>query len=177
LDQIGVRFRPLSVDVEEVMSPQETPEEFVCRAALDKARAGWAGLGPRGRAPVLGADTAVVVDDQVLGKPADVAHARRMLMDLSGRRHRVLTGVALVRGEQELSRLSASSVWFRTLSEREVEAYCATGEPLDKAGAYGIQGMAAAFISRLDGSYSGVMGLPLFETAELLAELGIGMFD
>jgi septum formation protein len=123
--------------------------------------------------PVLGADTEVVQGDEIFGKPRDAAHAAEMLRRLSGRQHDVLSGVALKRGDEILFALSVTHVTFRPLSDVEIEHYVATGEPLDKAGAYAIQGRAGAFATRLDGSYSGVMGLPLFETADLLAKAGV----
>ena len=127
--------------------------------------------------PVLAADTSVVVDGRVLGKPQDAAGARAMLGWLSGREHEVLTAVALARGGIVRTRLSSSRVRFRQLRAAEIDAYWATGEPLDKAGGYAIQGYGAAFVQRIEGSYSGVVGLPLFETAELLAEAGVPVWE
>lgn len=172
LHQIGVDFDVIDVDVDEQRGPQESTEAFVVRVALDKARAGRSALPAGSPMPVLGADTAVVIDDEVLGKPRDGADAARMLSLLSGRTHRVLTAVALVAGRETVC-VSTSKVTFRTLGDAECAAYWASGEPADKAGAYAIQGLAAVFISRLEGSYSGVMGLPLYETATLLQESGI----
>jgi len=172
LHQIGVDFNVIDVDVDEQRRPHEPAEEFVARVALDKARAGRGALPVGSPMPVLGADTAVVVDDEILGKPQDGADAGRMLSLLSGRTHRVLTAVALVAGRETVC-VSASNVTFRTLDDAECAAYWASGEPADKAGAYAIQGLAAVFISNLEGSYSGVMGLPLYETATLLQESGI----
>ena len=123
--------------------------------------------------PVLGADTAVVLGERIMGKPAGREEAIGMLGELAGREHRVLTGVALVSGGTEHYRLSESRVRFRAISAAEAEAYWASGEPADKAGGYAIQGLGAVFVSHLSGSYSGVMGLPLFETAVLLAEIGL----
>lgn len=156
----------------------ESPEQFVERLALEKAKAGFLNLGGNHFRPVLGADTAVVIDDDILGKPRDKAHAIGMLQRLSGRRHRVLSAVAVVRRDnlgqdRDLVRLSESFVDFRAITREECVAYWKTGEPADKAGAYAIQGKAAFFIERLEGSYSGVMGLPLFETGELLSQFGI----
>lgn len=191
LDQLGVRFAVVAQDVPEHYASDEAPEDYVQRLALEKARAGWQALPADAiRRPVLGADTAVVVDDTVLGKPADRAAALAMLAMLSGRAHRVLSAVAVVGatvsdvsdggelrqrlGQYRTSvRLSESRVWFRRIDEQERAAYWASGEPADKAGGYAIQGLGAIFVERLDGSYSGVMGLPLFETAELLQGLGI----
>jgi septum formation protein len=169
LDQIGVAHETLPVDVDETAHPGEVPAEYVLRLALAKARAGRA-LRPW--LPVLGADTAVVIDDAILGKPTDRADALAMLDRLSGREHRVLTAVALVSGREE-SRLSVSHVRFRTIAPAEAAAYWATGEPADKAGSYAVQGLGAIFVEQLAGSYSGVMGLPLYETAELLRRAGI----
>ncbi len=172
--QIGVTHDVVRVDVSERRLDGETAHDFVARVALDKARAGWQALRGQQRRPVLGADTAVVVDGRILGKPRDREAALAMLQLLSGRTHEVLTAVALVAGSEAV-RTSTSSVTFRTLEEAECAAYWETGEPADKAGAYAVQGLAAVFIARLEGSYSGVMGLPLFETAQLLDEFGIAM--
>ncbi len=175
LAQIGVGYKLLQVDVPEVPGPAESPEEYVLRVALAKARAGFSRLESGDPHPVLGADTAVVLQGEVLGKPQDREDALAMLQRLGGREHLVLSGVALVSAEQEQSRLSVSHVRFRPIGDAEARAYWHTGEPADKAGGYGIQGMAAMFIERLEGSYSGVMGLPLFETAQLLAQFGISL--
>jgi septum formation protein len=176
LEQIGVRYALLQVDVPEVRDPAESPEEYVLRVALAKARAGLSLLEPGDSRPVLGADTAVVVDGEVLGKPRDRDDALGMMQRLGGREHLVLSGVALVNGDEEQSRLSVSHVRFRAIGDAEALAYWDTGEPADKAGGYAIQGRAATFIERLDGSYSGVMGLPLYETAQLLQWFGIHSF-
>ncbi len=173
LQQIGVCHAVLDVVVDETPLPREAPAEYVLRLALAKARAGHA-LRPE--RPVLGADTAVVIDDEILGKPADRADAIAMLDRLAGREHRVLTAVALV-GEREETRLSVSHVRFRPLAAGEAEAYWATGEPADKAGGYAVQGLGALFVESLSGSYSGVMGLPLFETGELLRRAGISPLE
>lgn len=169
LEQIGVYYETLAVDLDENPRAGEAPGDYVVRLAIEKGRAGWRSPGRRQRRPVLGADTCIALDEKVLGKPNSPAHARDMLVRLSGRDHQVLSAVALVQGEREDRRLCTSTVRFRPLAPGEIAAYCETGEPLDKAGAYAIQGRAAAFIEHLEGSYSGVMGLPLFETAELLA--------
>mgnify|MGYP000178648519 FL=1 len=171
LNQIGVRFRQRVIEIDETARELESAEDYVRRVALEKARAVQRELG-HDEVLVLGADTAVVVDEILLGKPADCAHARQMLRLLSGRAHRVLSAVALV-GEREAARVSASAVWFRALSDAEIDTYWHTGEPQDKAGAYAIQGLGAVFVERLEGSYSGVMGLPLYETAQLLKDFGI----
>jgi len=180
LAQIGVGYERVSAPVDESVHPGEAPETFVLRIALAKARAGRAALDADGAGrgvepgvvPVLGADTAVVVDGEVLGKPRDRDHGLQMLARLAGRDHWVLSAVALI-GEREATRLSASRVSFRGLGGAECLAYWRTGEPRDKAGAYAIQGLGALFVAHLEGSYSGVMGLPLYETADLLYEFGI----
>lgn len=172
LAQIGVRFDVIDIDLDETRLPGEAPEVYVLRLALDKARAGRAQLEKARHLPVLAADTAVVVGDRILGKPSDRDDAAAMMRLLAGRTHRVLSGIALV-GEREEQDLSVSEVRFRTLSEQEADAYWESGEPRDKAGGYGIQGLGALFVEDLRGSYSGVMGLPLFETARLLAKAGI----
>ena len=175
LRQIGVRFRQQVADVDETPLDNESAQDYVVRLAVAKACAVRQQSGAD-KAPVLGADTAVVVDGRLLGKPADLAHARDMLQLLSGRRHQVLSAVALVQDRQAVA-ASVSNVWFRALSEKDIEDYWKTGEPRDKAGAYGIQGIGAIFIERLEGSYSGVMGLPLYETARLLQDFGIQVLD
>lgn len=171
LEQIGVAHRAQAVDIDERRLPGETPEDYVQRLALAKARAGAAATAGYGL-PVLGADTAVVLDGEILQKPAGREEALAMLSRLSGRSHRVLTAVALA-GARESLRLCASTVRFRPISAAEALAYWETGEPLDKAGGYAIQGRGAVFVTRLEGSYSGVVGLPLYETAQMLAEHGL----
>ncbi len=171
LGQLGLRPRVHPAHVDERRHPGEHPALYVERLALAKAHAVQARLGRD--VLVLGADTAVVLDEEILGKPEHRAAALGMLERLSGRVHRVLTAVALVEDQLAKTRISESLVRFRPISPREREAYWASGEPRDKAGAYAIQGLGALFVERLEGSYSGVMGLPLFETAELLREAGI----
>ena len=174
LGQLGITYRQLLVDVPEVQDVDEVAEMYVLRVALDKARAGRATLAPDEQRPVLGADTAVVIGGEVLGKPDGRDDALAMLAKLSGQCHQVMSAVALVGPDgDEHSRLSVSTVQFRAITQEEAEAYWETGEPRDKAGGYAIQGLAAVFVERLEGSYSGVMGLPLFETAELLQHFGI----
>jgi len=174
LDQMAVSYGRLTVDVPEDLLEGESAEIYVLRVALAKARAGRMSLGAgNAQQPVVGADTAVVLGDRVLGKPAGRADALAMLELLSGNTHRVLTGVAMVGPDnREESRLSVSHVTFRPTTLAERQAYWDTGEPKGKAGAYAIQGRGAVFIERLEGSYSGVMGLPIFETAELLRGFG-----
>ncbi len=173
LAQIGVAFAPLITSIDESVLPQETPERYVERLARGKARAGLATLQDTEQAVVLGADTAVVLDGRILGKPVDRDEALATLAALSGREHQVLTAVALASSEREEVCLVASRVRFRTLRAGEAEAYWASGEPQDKAGSYGIQGLAAVFVAEMQGSYSAVVGLPLCETAELLERFGI----
>jgi septum formation protein len=181
LSQIGVRYhlllfrsRPDSPpDVDESVLANEQPDVYVERVARAKVQAGWRLLRLRNLpfAPVLAADTTVALDGHILGKPADRKEAAEMLAALSGRRHDVFTAVALMRDERIDSAVSRSEVQFKQLSPEEIAQYSATGECDDKAGAYAIQGRAARFIMELRGSYSGVMGLPLFETGQLLDKL------
>jgi len=167
LRQIGVAFRVVAADVDETALPEEKPADYVVRVALDKAAAVWGRTG--GSLPVLAADTAVVLDGCILGKPADRAEAAAMLRRLSGRTHEVYSAVALRLGAQRTAdSLNVTRVTFADLTPEWIEAYIDSGDPMDKAGAYGVQGGAAARIVRIEGSFSGVMGLPLFETSELL---------
>lgn len=170
LQQIGVAYTPVDVEVDESWHAGETPAHYVLRVARAKALSARAALGDD--ALVLAADTTVVLDGAILGKPVDRADALRMLARLSGREHAVLSGVALAGSNCE-TRLSESQVRLRASTHAERAAYVASGEPMDKAGAYAIQGRAAVFVAHLTGSYSGVMGLPIFETAELLREAGL----
>ena len=172
LEQIGLPYGLLDVEVDETPLPGETAQDYVVRLARLKARVGHAAGSRADDLPVLAADTAVVLDDMILGKPRHRADALAMLERLSGHTHRVFSGVALV-GRQAQARLSVSEVSFRHISSQEAAAYWASGEPEDKAGAYAIQGLGAVFVTELRGSYSGVMGLPLYETAELLHDAGI----
>lgn len=173
LAQIGVSFVTLSANIDETPLPNEPAERYVERLAREKALAGLAALGPQQAAVVLGADTSVVLDGRILGKPESRAEALATLAALSGREHQVLTAVALASGERIESRVVTSRVRFRPLRPGEAEAYWETGEPCDKAGSYGIQGLAAVFVSQIEGSYSAVVGLPLCETAQLLESFGI----
>lgn len=177
LAQIAVPCVTQIASIDESPLPAEPAAVYVERLALEKARAGLRALGERADAVVLGADTAVVLDGRILGKPADFAESREMLLSLSGRSHQVMTAVALVGAGRESSRVVTSEVSFRTLGEAEIEAYWASGEPCDKAGSYGIQGLAAVFVNRVQGSYSAVVGLPLCETAEMLGQFGIACWQ
>ncbi len=176
LNQLGVSFQILDPEVDESMRGDEKPDALVRRLATLKAEAGRGLLANGGADLVLGADTIVVLGSEVLAKPRDANHACELLMGLSGRCHRVLSAVALASADGTGMRLSESRVCFRKITRQECEDYAASGEPLDKAGGYAIQGRAAAFVSDLQGSYSGVVGLPLYETAELLTEAGVVLF-
>lgn len=170
LEQIGVGFDVVSAVIDETPFVDERPDVYVRRLAEAKARAGYA-TAPG--CPTLGGDTVVVCEGALLGKPRDKQDAKRMLSMLSGSRHEVLTSVAIFDGECLLSRLSRTCVEFKILTKAQIERYWQTGEPRDKAGAYGVQGLGAVFVKQLSGSYSGVVGLPLAETAELLNEVGV----
>ena len=173
LAQIGAIFETVDVDVPEVRAADEPPRAYVERVARGKARAGLQAVIERdSSAIVLGADTEVVLGDRVFGKPRDAADAAAMLRALSGRTHDVISVVCCARATGERIATCASAVTFAELKVGEIERYVATGEPFGKAGGYAIQGRAAAFITHLSGSYSGVMGLPLFETVRLLREAG-----
>lgn len=183
LRQIGVEFEILMLREEpgragvvtEIPHAGEDPEVYVKRIAREKAEAGWNAVLWRKlpTRPVLAADTTVTIDGQILGKPADAAEAMDMLRSLSGRTHQVLTAIAVIANDDMNEAFSRSEVRFADISEAILAAYCATKEPYDKAGSYGVQGHAAQFIEHISGSYSGIMGLPLFETAKLLQMAGI----
>ena len=172
LRQIGVEFSVLAQDIDETPGKGESPAALVKRLAQQKA---GTALGQLASSPVvvLGADTVVVLGDQLLGKPQSSSEAVSMLTRLGGTRHRVLTAVSLVDSQRQETVLSVSAVRFRTISEDEARSYWATGEPTGKAGGYGIQGRGAVFVESIHGSFSGVMGLPLFETARLLQQFGV----
>jgi septum formation protein len=183
LRQINVPFETLlpdvdglpGGDVEEVPQQGEAPPDYVRRVTLEKARAGVLRARQRAQAPglVLAADTEVAIDGEALGKPCDATHAAQMLARLSGRSHEVLSAVALAASDGRVDiRLARSTVWLKAIGPDELRRYIASGEPLDKAGGYAIQGLGALFVTRLEGSYSAVMGLPLYETAELLRNSG-----
>lgn len=182
LRQIGIEFEllmlrdqpPRGPDISEAALPNESAEEYVNRVTRDKAAGAWQAIFWR-RLPirtVLAADTTVVLDGRTLGKPADIAEATAMLRALSGRTHQVLTSVVVQNDDNVWQATQSSEVTFGTLPDDAVRTYCATPEPYDKAGGYAIQGMAAVFIERIVGSYSGIMGLPLFETVQLLKQAG-----
>lgn len=186
LKQIGVSFAtlllrealPRLADVDEACLPCEAPADYTCRIARKKAGTGWVQLIQRKlpQLPVLAADTIVVLNGRIFGKPENSVHAQEMLIALSGQTHQVLTAVAVAAQNGTQMRLSTSTVRFRNISKREISMYLASDEAHDKAGGYAIQGMAAVFITEITGSYSGVMGLPLFETAQLLEESGMEIF-
>ncbi len=172
LEQIGISCDVVPSELDEEMLPGETPDHYALRVALDKARS----VAARTEGEiVIAADTIVVLDNAVLGKPVDQADAVRMLTMLSGRMHRVITGLAVIDSEagRELSATSVTRVWFRALDQESIFSYAASGEPLDKAGAYGIQGRGALFVDRIDGCYFNVVGLPLALLADLLSAAGI----
>ncbi len=184
LDQIGIGYEVLTQrmtaergsDVNEDPLPGEQPRDYVVRVCRDKVESGWARVIQR-KLPlrgVLAADTTVCIGDEILGTPADAAQAAAFLARLSGREHEVLTAIAFKWGERVEAALSATVVRFRDIDAAEIARYVASGEPMDKAGAYGIQGRAGVWVSEIRGSYSGVMGLPLHETALLLRRFGIG---
>jgi septum formation protein len=184
LAQVGVTFEPLlfregarqDADTSEDTRPGELPADYVRRVTTLKAKSGWLRVLMRkgmAKKPVLAADTTVALGDEIFGKPADAADAVRMLTRLSGTKHRVLTAVAVTLESRLELVVNESIVTFGTLTEARIAAYVATGEPFDKAGAYGIQGRAGAFVERIEGSYTGVMGLPLYETCRLLREFDL----
>jgi septum formation protein len=173
LAQIGVPYRVLAADISETELPGESPAAYVERIALAKADAGWERVRNAAPAPVLAADTVVVLEGELFGKPSGEAEALAMLARLSGRSHGVLTAVALRWQEVRETRVTTSEVRFRATTPAERLAYCRSGEPYDKAGGYAIQGQAAVFVEHLSGSYSAVMGLPLCETAALLGTYGL----
>ena len=183
LRQIGAEFEllllrdqgPRGPDVSEAVLPNEKAEDYVVRVTREKAEQAWKIMIARRLPlrPVLAADTTVVVDGRILGKPANEAEAMDMLRALSGRAHQVITSVALHRDGETFQETQTSEVTLSPLTEEMMRAYCATPEPYDKAGGYGIQGIAAVFVKNIAGSYTGIMGLPLYETAKLLNQAGI----
>ena len=171
LRQVGIAHAVRPVGIDESVHAGEAPSAYVLRLAEGKAAELWRGLGPAQRLPVLAADTTVALEGEIFGKPGSLDEARAMLGRLSGRTHEVHTAVAVLHAGGAAARLSSSTVTFRELTRAEIDWYWHTGEPADKAGGYAVQGRAAAFISHIAGSYSGIMGLPLYETWELLAPL------
>lgn len=171
LEGLGLRFEVRPVDLDESPLPGEDPAAYVGRLALAKARAA-AGQAENEGALVLGADTVVVVDGELLGKPSDPADAARMLRQIAGRRHQVFTGVALLDGDREWLEIARTGVEMAALSDQEIARYVASGEPLDKAGAYAVQGRGSLFVKALDGNYSNVVGLPLPVVYQLLQAAG-----
>ena len=171
LKLLGVDFTIHTADIDETMDPDLPPEQEVARVGAEKAKAVAASCGADDI--IIAADTIVVIDGQILGKPKSTADAVRMLNLLSGRRHEVMTGLTVLHGGSIQSRVVRTGIEFRTLSDREIDAYVATGEPMDKAGAYGIQGRASIFVRHLDGDYFCVMGLPLCPLAEMLRACGV----
>lgn len=174
LRQLGLCFRVEPQSVDETEQPGESARDFVQRLAREKAQAGW--LNRRDDLPILGADTIVVLEEEIFGKPADRRQACAMLSTLSGKTHEVLTAVSMVQGSVVETLINHSLVRFRDLEATEIEAYWHSGEPVDKAGAYAIQGLAGMFVEELQGSYSGVVGLPLCETAALLNRFGVDVW-
>lgn len=170
LTQIGVPFERFACDIDETPHPGEAPRDYVVRLAREKAAAALERLAASGAEArlVLAADTTVTLDGEILGKPADAAEARAMLARLSGTVHQAMTGVAVAGGGRVETALSVSDVTFRVLDAAEIDAYVASGEPMDKAGSYGLQGLGGVLVAELRGSFSGVIGLPLVETVELL---------
>ena len=178
LEQIGIPFEAHHADIDERVLPDESARDYVQRLASEKAKAILVENGAPRIWPVLGADTSVVIGDEILGKPSDYPHFCSMMAKLSGHTHQVMTSIALIMPDgEQMSALSVNDVTFRHLQAYEIEAYWNSNEPHDKAGGYAIQGLAAIFIENLTGSYSGVMGLPLFETAQLLRGAGISILD
>ena len=172
LDQIGIRYRVVVANLDEIAFHNEAPGDYVLRMACEKASVIM--QREKAQVPVLGADTEVIIDNRILGKPVDRRHAIEMLSGLSGRTHEVWSAVAVVLPDGRIFQdLSVTRVSFAVMEPAWIETYCDTGDPMDKAGAYGVQGLAAQKIERLEGSYSGVMGLPLFETSKLLRQAGL----
>ncbi|PCJ26233.1 MAG: hypothetical protein COA96_05690 [SAR86 cluster bacterium] len=174
LEQLGVSFAVESQDIDETIASEESPIDYVQRMANGKAESALQKHAVSSQTLILAADTIVVCDKEVMGKPSDQKAAIEMLLTLSGREHHVLSAVTVATLSEKHFIISDSTVRFRTISPEEAKLYWLTGEPVGKAGGYGIQGRAAVFISHLEGSYSGVMGLPLFETAQLLERFGLG---
>ncbi len=171
LAQLGVNFDVLTIDIDETPYPQEKPEAYVQRMAEEKATAGWVKCKDH-KSIIIAADTSVIIEQQILGKPSSVEHAKQMLIALSGRSHQVMSAVAVATQNNVAVSLNVNTVCFSDLSDEQLEWYLSTNEGIDKAGAYAVQGVAAQFIEHIEGSYSGIMGLPLYETARLLKQAG-----
>jgi len=171
LNQIGVRFSVAPADIDESQVGNESPTDFVCRLAREKAQAGYE--FHMGSQPALGADTVVVCDEKIFGKPKSLADSKRMLSQLSGRAHKVVSAVAINNGDETAVLMSETLVIFRTISDQECLNYWSTGEPTGKAGSYAIQGFGSIFVESIQGSYSGVVGLPIAETCSLLRRFEI----
>lgn len=171
LASVGLRFATAAADIPEIRATHQTPRDYALSTALAKARAVVGSAAQK--LPVLGADTDVVLADEILGKPRDRAHALDMLARLSGRTHEVFSAVAVIAGDIELTALSVTRVFFGSITLAAAATYWASGEPADKAGAYAIQGGAARWVRRIEGSYTGVVGLPLYETLQLLERVGV----
>lgn len=175
LSQIGVQARAIPADIDETPRKGESPSEYVVRLAQEKAQVVYDSLGTG--VACLGSDTSVVKSGEILGKPNNYADAYEMLMRLSASCHEVMTAVAIATEQGIVSCLVITKVWFRVLTDDEIQAYWASGEPQDKAGAYGIQGLGAVFVDRIEGSYSAVVGLPLAETSKLLKSVGVPIWQ
>ncbi|MFQ1047789.1 Maf family protein [Avibacterium paragallinarum] len=178
LQQLGLYVATFNADIDETPKIDELPADYVARMACEKNYAARQALQNQPNflphLPILSADTIVVCDQQILGKPQTTLHAQQMLEQLSARTHQVLTAVCVSREEErQVVMVQSSDVTFKPLTLQEIQAYIATGEPMDKAGAYGIQGLGGIFISHIEGSFTGIMGLPIFETATLLRQMGV----
>ena len=175
LQQIGVRFDVVAPELDEAAFSAPQPSQLALLLAREKARAGRMLAAPRGgpALPVLGADTIVSINGDPLGKPRDRQHAKDMLQRLSGRTHQVISAVCVATQAEELCDCVSSDVTFKNMTDTDIERYCATAEPYDKAGAYAVQGLGAAFVKRLEGSYTGVVGLPMYETRRLLKKINV----
>jgi septum formation protein len=173
LRQVGVKFEVLKIDIDESPRLDEPAEIFVKRMANEKAKAGFRLLDKQSDVGIIAADTIISIDGDIIGKPLDQADCGQILSRLSGRTHSVLSAVSLKYGDNQWCELSRNKIRFKALESEEIKRYCQTSEPLDKAGAYAIQGQAAVFIEYMEGSYSSVMGLPLFETFQLLKQAGL----
>lgn len=186
LRQVGLRFEVKPADIDETMLSTETPEQYVRRLSLEKASAIYAKMRSDNQSSestealgsllVLGADTIVVHKDQVFGKPSDCSEFKDTMNLLSGNRHQVMSAISVVSAQNSDTVVSLTDVYFRDLAATEIDAYWQTGEPRDKAGGYAIQGLGASFVQRIEGSYSGVMGLPLFELSQMLKRFGVFVF-